>query len=80
MTKRQKMLSIFIGIVTLVVAIPVIFIVETERKQWHSTRKINSENKFENNSSPVLVAYFSRSGNTALMARTISIEKKSQIN
>jgi flavodoxin len=73
------MIFILLGIVTFVVAIPIVFIVETERKQWKNNQTLFQKDSINKGDSSVLVAYFSRSGNTAVMAKTIAKEKNAHL-
>ncbi len=68
----KKMITILLSLMVLAVAIFVIYVIETEKTQFRINAKWVDYKPVANPDSKVLVVYFSRSGNTELMAMEIA--------
>jgi flavodoxin len=71
-SKIKKMIVILIGLAILAIVIAVIYIIETEKAQFRRNAEFAHYMPTTNLDSKDLVMYFSRSGNTELMAMEIA--------
>ena len=70
--KLKKMAAIIFGLAVLAVTIFVVYVIETENSQFRSNAKMVNYKTITTPDSRILVLYFSRSGNTELMAMKIA--------
>lgn len=68
----RRLLWILLGVTTLAVIVGIVFIIETEKAQFQNNAELVQYEPVDNPDSKVLVVYFSRSGNTELMAMEIA--------
>ena len=67
-----RIIAIFFGLSILALAISVVYVIETEKSQFRSNSKVANYSALTTTDSRILVLYFSRSGNTELMAMKIA--------
>ena len=77
--KRKRMIWIIIGVVMLVAIIQVSAVILIEYKQHRKNAKLVSSLKHNVQRSKTIVIYFSRSGNTEVMAYTIAEVKRGKL-
>lgn len=68
----MKIVVFIIGIILVALIVAPTFVVSIEKAQEKANKKLLKEDKGEFKDSEVAVVYFSRSGNTAVMAKTIA--------
>jgi len=74
-----RTIAIIFGLVVLSVVIFIIFVIETEKSQFRRNAEMADYISDATSSSKVLVVYFSRSGNTELMAMEIAKHYSAQL-
>ena len=70
--KLKKMAAIIFGLAVLAVTIFVVYVIETEKADFRRNAELTRYEPVSGSDSRVLVVYFSRSGNTELMAMEIA--------
>lgn len=78
-SKRKRMIWIVIGIIVLLAIFQLSAVIVIESYQYAKNKELISSLKKVEQNSKTLVVYFSRSGNTELMAYTIAEIKKGEL-